>query len=84
MAEGVSGCHLHLHMLRRTTGTTHRPTPALRPMFSVSYQKHLKIQTCVSGLIRAGDVRTAADQVLMSMLVFFSLLDMETTHYAER
>lgn len=47
-------------------------------------ETRLNVRFCMFGLIRAGDVRTAADQVLMLMSVCCSQLDMETTYYTNR
>lgn len=81
VAEGVPGRYLHLHMLWWTAGTTHQPLwHTVRYLYWNEMCSNVRL--CMFGFIRAGDVRIAADQVLMSMPVCCSLLDMETTHYA--
>lgn len=75
VAEGVPGCHLHLHLLWRTAGMI------LAGMFSTQYDIYVT-SMCVTPPIRARDARTARDQAPVLTPACCSLLDMET-HYTK-
>lgn len=83
MAEGVPGFYLHLHVLWRTTGKTREPSSCSLYIICHHPEEWRAWLNAFFDFIRAGDARTAEDQVVMSMSVCCSLSDMETTHCAK-